>query len=138
MINEHLLQFYRILLLGCDIKFCLICTQHLAYVVLHNELLYIKVEILLKLSNKVTRNCVCIGICLMTPNNESFDGFNRIISIMHIHGFSTTHYTMWRMQCVIYMSNKSEYLKNKERYGKTIDGEFLSRVLSNFMYTLIF
>ena len=40
----------------------------------------------------------------------------------HIHGFSTTHYTMWRLQCAIYISNKSQYLKNKERYGKTIHG----------------
>ena len=33
---------------------------------------------------------------------------------------------MWRMQCVIYISNKSQYLKNEERYGKTIDGVPLS------------
>ena len=26
------------------------------------------------------------------------------------------------MQCVIYISNKSQYLKNEERYGKTIGG----------------
>ena len=26
------------------------------------------------------------------------------------------------MQCVIYISNKSQYLKNEERYGKTMDG----------------
>ena len=26
------------------------------------------------------------------------------------------------MQRVIYISNKSQYLKNEERYGKTIDG----------------
>ena len=25
------------------------------------------------------------------------------------------------MQCVIYISNKSQYLKNEERYRKTID-----------------
>ena len=30
------------------------------------------------------------------------------------------------MQCVIYISNKSQYLKNEERYGKTIDGVPLS------------
>ena len=37
------------------------------------------------------------------------------------------------MQCVIYISNKSQYLKNEERYGKTIDGVplIISRVLSN-------
>ena len=28
--------------------------------------------------------------------------------------------------CVIYISNKSQYLKNEERYGKTIDGVPLS------------
>ena len=48
-----------------------------------------------------------------------------------ISTFTTTHYTMWRMQCVIYISNKSQYLKNEERYCKTIDGVPLSRVLSN-------
>ena len=37
--KEHLLQFFHTLLLGWDIKVCLICTQHLAYVILHNELL---------------------------------------------------------------------------------------------------
>ena len=36
MIKEHL-QFFGILLLGCDIKVSLICTQHLAYVILHND-----------------------------------------------------------------------------------------------------
>ena len=36
---QDILQFFRILLLGWDIKVCLICTQHLAYVILHNELL---------------------------------------------------------------------------------------------------
>ena len=30
------------------------------------------------------------------------------------------------MQGAIYISNKSQYLKNKERYGKTIDGVLLS------------
>ena len=54
----------------------------------------------------------------MTPNNENFDLFNRIIS--------TTHYTMWRIQCVIYILNKSQDLKNEERYGKTMDGVPLS------------
>ena len=46
-----------------------------------------------------------------------FDNFNDIST------FTTTHYTMWRtcMQCVIYISNKSQYLKNEERYGKSID-----------------
>ena len=36
--------------------------------------------------------------------------------------------------CVIYISNKSQYLKNEERYGKTIDGVpliIISRLLSN-------
>ena len=33
---------------------------------------------------------------------------------------------MWRIQCVIYKSNKSQYLKNEERYEKTIDGVPLS------------
>ena len=37
-----------------------------------------------------------------------------------------SHYTMWRMQGVIYISNKSQYLKNEERYEKTIDGVLLS------------
>ena len=32
----------------------------------------------MKLSNKVTRNCACRGICLMTPNNESSDWFNKL------------------------------------------------------------
>ena len=49
-----------------------------------------------------------------------FDNFNDIST------FTTTHYTMRRMQCVIYISNKSQYLKNEERYGKTIDGVPLS------------
>ena len=30
------------------------------------------------------------------------------------------------MQRAIYISNKSQYLKNEERYGKTIDGVRLS------------
>ena len=30
------------------------------------------------------------------------------------------------MQCVIYIPNKSQYPKNEERYGKTIDGVLLS------------
>ena len=38
MIKEHL-QFFHILFLSWDIKVCLIYTQHLAYVILHNELL---------------------------------------------------------------------------------------------------
>ena len=29
-------------------------------------------------------------------------------------------------KCVIYISNNSQYLKNEERYGKTIDGIPLS------------
>ena len=29
---------------------------------------------------------------------------------------------MWRTQGVIYISNESQYLKNEEQYGKTIDG----------------
>ena len=49
-----------------------------------------------------------------------FDTFNDIST------FTTTPYTMWRMQCVIYISNKLQYLKNEERYGKTIDGVTLS------------
>ena len=49
-----------------------------------------------------------------------FDNFNNIST------FTTTHYTMWHMQCVIYISNKSQYLKNEEGYGKTIDGVPLS------------
>ena len=48
------------------------------------------------------------------------------------------------MQCVIYISNKSQYLKNEERYGKTINGVPLSfpeffqiRQLNfHFIYTL--
>ena len=32
------------------------------------------------------------------------------------------------MQCVIYISNKSQYLKNEERYGKTIDGRGVARI----------
>ena len=47
------------------------------------------------------------------------------------------------MQCVIYISNKSQYLKNEEQYGKTIDGVPLSfqeffqiRQTFHFMYTL--
>ena len=49
------------------------------------------------------------------------------------------------MQCVIYMyiSNKSQYLRNKERYEKTIDGvplsfqEFFKDKLNfHFIYTL--
>ena len=35
---------------------------------------------------------------------------------------------------VIYISNKSQYLKNNKQYGKTIDGvplSLISRVLSN-------
>ena len=31
-----------------------------------------------------TRNCACRGICIMTPNNEIFDLFNRIISIIYM------------------------------------------------------
>ena len=121
MIKEHLLQFFRILILGCEIKVCLIRT--LAYVI-HCIMIVVKVEISLKLSNKVTRNCACRDICLMTPNNESFDWFNRIISIIcMIHQQPIT-------QCdvcsVIYISNKSQYLKNEGRYGKTIDGVPLS------------
>ena len=34
-------------------------------------------------------------------------------------------------KCVIYISNNSQYLKNEERYGKTIHGVIISRVLSN-------
>ena len=34
--------------------------------------------------------------------------------------------------CVIYISNKSQYLKNEERYGKTIDGVTLSFQLEFF------
>ena len=34
----------------------------------------------------------------------------------------TTTHLMWRMQCVIFISNKSQYLKNEERYGKIIHG----------------
>ena len=49
-----------------------------------------------------------------------FDNFNDIST------FTTTHYLMWRMQCVIYISNKSLYLENEDRYGKTIDGVSLS------------
>ena len=49
-----------------------------------------------------------------------FDNFNDIST------FTTTHYAVWRMQCVIYISNKSQYLKNEERYGKTVDGVPLS------------
>ena len=45
-----------------------------------------------------------------------FDNFNDIST------FTTTHYLIWRMQCVIYISNKY----GKERYGKTIDGVPLS------------
>ena len=49
-----------------------------------------------------------------------FDNFNDIST------FTASHYTMLRMQCAIYISNKSQYLKNEERYGKTIDGVPLS------------
>ena len=35
-------------------------------------------------------------------------------------------YNVTYMQCVIYISNKSQYLKNEERYGKTIHGFPLS------------
>ena len=49
-----------------------------------------------------------------------FDNFNDIST------FTTTHYLMWHMQYVIYISNKSQYLKNEERYRKTIDGVSLS------------
>ena len=49
-----------------------------------------------------------------------FDNFNDIST------FTTTHYLRWRMQCVIYISNESQYLKNEEWYGKIIDGVPLS------------
>ena len=34
--------------------------------------------------------------------------------------FTTTHYLMWRMQCVIYISNISQYYKNEERLGRSL------------------
>ena len=40
------------------------------------------------------------------------------------------------MQCVIYISKKSQYVKNEERYGKTIHGVPLSFHFFYFMYTL--
>ena len=51
---------------------------------------------------------------------------------------------MWCMLCIIYISNKSQYLKNEERYGKTIDGVPLSfqeffqidKLNFHFIYTL--
>ena len=49
-----------------------------------------------------------------------FDNFNDIST------FTTIRYTMRRVQCVIYTSNKSQYLKNEQRYGKTIYGVPLS------------
>ena len=66
------------------------------------------------------------GICLMTPNNESFDWFNTIISIIYIISQQLIVQCNVCMQCVIYISNKSQYLKNEERYVKTIDGVPLS------------
>ena len=49
------------------------------------------------------------------------------------------------MQGAIYISNKSQYLKNKERYEKTIDGvplsfqeffQIIDKLNFHFMYTL--
>ena len=49
-----------------------------------------------------------------------FDNFNDIST------FTTTQYLMWRMQCVIYISNKSQYLKNEERYACKITASVYS------------
>ena len=49
-----------------------------------------------------------------------FDNFNDIST------FTKSHYLMSRMQCVIYVLNKSKYLKNEGRYKKTIEGVYLS------------
>ena len=139
MIKEHLLQIFRILLLVWDIKVCLICTQHLAYVILHNIWVVVKVEISLKLSNKVIHETAHVrGICLMTPNNERFDWFNRIISIIYM--ISQQLIIQCDVCSVLFTLisnksqdiNKSQYLKNEERYGKTIKMEFLYHFKSSF------
>ena len=54
-----------------------------------------------------------LGVIRQIPLHEQFrvilfDNFNDIST------FTTTHYTMSRMQWVIYISNKSQYLKNDE------------------------
>ena len=57
--------------------------------------------------------------CAVSCDLICYDNFNDIST------FTTTH-LLWRMQCVIYISNKSQYLENEERYEKTIDGVALS------------
>ena len=75
-----------------------------------------------------------IGIILFNESKLSLSG---VIKQIPLHAqfhvtlitstiLTTTHYTMWRMQCVICISNKSQYLKNDDRYGKTIHGAPLS------------
>ena len=63
----------------------------------------------------------------MTPNyNKSFDRFNRIISIIYMVSQQLIIQCDVYAVCYLHISNKSQYLKNEERYGKTIDGVPLS------------
>ena len=77
-------SFFRILLLGLVIKVCSICTQHLAYVIYCIMSCCKSRNIVGFVKQSHTKLCTYRGICLMTPNNESFDWFNRIISIIYL------------------------------------------------------
>ena len=64
-------------------------------------------------------------ICVMTPNNESFDWFDRIISVIYMVSQQLI------IQCDVYSvlftyQTNRNIARTKKRYGKTIDGVPLS------------
>ena len=79
----------------------------------------------MKLSNKVTRICACRGICLMTHNNERFDWFKRIISIIYM--VSQQLIIQCDVYAVCYLHIKQIAISQERRaIWKTIDGIPLS------------
>ena len=57
-----------------------------------------------------------------TPYMRSFVWLCLITWTMYFYFYNNSLFNVtYSMQCVIYISKKSQYLKNEERYGKTID-----------------
>ena len=71
------------------------------------------IEIILLNQSKLSLLCVIRHILLHAQFRVTlFDNFNNIST------FTTTHYLIWRIQCDIYISNKSQYLKTKSDMEK--------------------
>ena len=116
MVKELHLQFfpYRSSFLRyCDFVWYVNNTMHTSHGIMSCwEIMYM-IKIILLNQSKLSLLGVIRQILLHAQFRVTlFDNFNDIST------FTTTHYLIWRIQCDIYISNKSQYLKTKSDMEK--------------------